>query len=90
MLLSDQVTTDIRKLYKALLSSISQAATLKDAYAKADKSYQLQLKDYRYGLVNNLDVLQSLTTLLDGKRSLDRALMQVKMNKALLDIAAMQ
>ena len=90
VLLTDQVNTDIRKLYKALLSSIAQVETLKDAYAKANKSYQLQLKDYRYGLVNNLDVLQSLTTLLDGKRSLDRALMQVKINKALLDIAAMQ
>jgi outer membrane protein len=87
---TDQVNTDIRKLYKALLSSVAQAETLKGAYAKAEKSYQLQLKDYRYGLVNNLDVLQSLTTLLDGKRNLDRALMQVKINKALLDIAAMQ
>ena len=48
----------------------------------------MQLKDYRYGLVNNLDVLQSMSIMLDARRSLDKALVQAKINKTLLDIAA--
>jgi outer membrane protein len=88
--LTQQVTTEIRQLHKALASSLAQAVLLKDAYDKAAKSYQMQLKDYRYGLVTNLDVLQSMTTMLDVKRTLDSALVQLKINKALLDIVTMQ
>jgi outer membrane protein len=86
-LLSLIVTDQVRRLYHDLASSINQAAALKDAYEKADKSYQLQMRDYRLGLVNNLDVLQAIGASLDAKRNLDRALLQTKLNKILLDIA---
>ncbi|MDD5491965.1 MAG: TolC family protein [bacterium] len=88
--LTDEIMTEIRKLYKSLLSSITQATLLKDAYEKADKSYRIQLQDYRFGLVNNLDVIQAMTTTLEVKRKYDTAIAQAKANKALLDIAVMQ
>jgi len=87
--LTDIVKTEIRKLHQSLLSSITQADLLQDAYVKADKSYRIQLQDYRFGLVNNLDVIQAMTTTLEVKRKYDTALAQVKINKALLDIAIM-
>ena len=80
--------SEIRKLYQQAVSSMKQSVAYQDAYDKASKSCEMQLKDYRYGLVNNLDVLQSISTMLDSKRSLDRALIQAKVNKILLDIAA--
>ena len=79
--------TEIRQLCSSLESSLSQVSALKDAYEKAKKSYDLQMKDYRLGLVNNLDVIQATLTLLDVKSSLDRAVLQSKLDKALLDIA---
>ncbi len=59
-----------------------------DAYDKAAKSCEMQLQDYRYGLVSNLAALESISTMLDAKRNLDRALVQAKVDKILLDIAA--
>ena len=47
----------------------------------------MQVRDYRYGLVNNLDVIQSISSLLDVKLNLDRSIIQVKVNKILLKIA---
>lgn len=85
--LTDVVNTEIRKLHKSLLSSITQAQLFKEAYDQVEKSYQMQLQDYRFGLVNNLDVTQAMTTALDVKRQYDRAQAQVKINKALLDLA---
>jgi outer membrane protein TolC len=85
--LNKDVTTAIRQLYRAIESSIKQMAAYKDAYEKSEKSYQMQIRDYRYGLVNNLDVIQSISSLLDVKRNLDRSIIQVKVNKILLKIA---
>jgi outer membrane protein len=89
-LLMRDATAEVRQLYKALVSSLDQTAAYKDAYDKAEKSYQLQLRDYRFGLVNNLDVLQAMTMMLDARRNMDRTLIQVKSDKALLDIAVMK
>jgi outer membrane protein TolC len=87
-LLTLNITTDVRRLYRDLTSSIKQAAALKEAYNKAERSYQLQMRDYRLGLVNNLDVLQAISAALDAKRNLDRALIQTELSKIFLDIAA--
>lgn len=86
-LLERGVSMEISKLYRSLEASLKQAAAYRRAYEKAEKSYQIQLKDYRYGLVNNLEVIQMMTAMLDAKRNLDRALIQVKSDRALLEIA---
>lgn len=77
----------VKSLYKSLLSSIEQEDAYRDAYLKAQKSYQAQLRDYRFGLVNNLDVTQAMLSMIDAKRSYDRSVIQAKVNKAALDIA---
>ncbi len=81
------VKTEVRQPHTSLVSSISQVESFKDAYIKAKKSYDLQLKDYQLGLVNNLDVIQATFTLLDVKTNLDRSILRAKQNKVLLDIA---
>ncbi len=80
--------TEVQKLYQAVLSSYNQAQSYQEAYRKAGKSYQLQLRDYRFGLVNNLDVIQAMSMLSDTKRNMDRSLIQLKSDQAVLDIAA--
>ncbi len=79
--------TELRRLSSDLAASIAQAEPYRDAWALADKSSELQRKDYRLGLVTNLDVLQSMTAVLDAKKNLDRSILQAQLNKALLDIA---
>lgn len=86
-LVRQQMRTEIRLLHISLQSSIAQVALLKDAYTKSQKSYELQLMDYRLGIVNNLDVIQAALTLLDVKNNLDKSVLQAKLNQALLDIA---
>ncbi len=49
----------------------------------------VQLKDYRMGLVNNLEVIQAMMSVYDAKRSLDKAAAQMKLNKVLLDILSL-
>ena len=83
-----EVTTEISKLYQSATSSVKQVTAYKDAYLKAEKSYSMQLKDYKFGLVNNLDVLQAMTSMLDVQRNFDRAIIQTKLNKTLLEIAS--
>ncbi|MDO8734488.1 MAG: TolC family protein [Elusimicrobiota bacterium] len=82
-----KLKTEIRQLHTSLESSVAQVSALKDAYNKAQKSYDLQVEDYRLGLVNNLDVIQATLTLLYVKSNLDRVVLQAKLNKILLDIS---
>ncbi|MEW6042014.1 MAG: TolC family protein, partial [Elusimicrobiota bacterium] len=59
-LLRRQSENEISNAYHSLKSSIEQTKILKNAYDAAKKSYELQVNEYRLGLVNNLDVLQSI------------------------------
>lgn len=89
-LITCNANAEVRRLHTTLISSLNQVSALKDAYTKSEKSYQLQLKDYQLGLVNNLDVIQAMATMSDVKRNLDKAVIQVKNDKAMLDIAVMK
>lgn len=86
-LLGRQVETGLRQLHHTLVSSLAQAVAYREAYEKAERSYRLQQKEYRLGLVTNLEVLQAMTALLNAKSSFDRALIQVKLDQTMLDIA---
>jgi len=88
LFLERRTETEVRGYYRLLDSSLKQAAAYGKAYDKAGESYRIQIKDYRYGLVNNLDVIQAMTGMLEAKKNLDRALIEVKSAKALLDITA--
>jgi outer membrane protein len=87
-LVTRETESQISKLYQQATSSIKQVVAYQDAYDKTLKSYKMQLTDYRHGLVNNLDVLESVSSMLDTKRSLDRAIIQSKVNIILLEIAS--
>ncbi|OGS33685.1 MAG: hypothetical protein A2474_04820 [Elusimicrobia bacterium RIFOXYC2_FULL_34_12] len=89
-LIEQDAVSEVKKYYQALISSLNQVKAYRESYEKAEKSYQLQLRDYKLGLVNNLDVLAAMTTMSDAKRNLDRALVEAKIDKALLNAAANQ
>lgn len=89
-LITRDATAEVKKLYKTLASSINQVTAYKNAFNKSEKSYQFQLRDYKLGLVNNLDVIQAMTLMSDAKLNLDKALIQVKSDKAILDNAVEQ
>ncbi|MCX5782275.1 MAG: TolC family protein [Elusimicrobia bacterium] len=86
--LQRSIRKEVQSFYRQLVSAIDQVRALKDAYDKANQSYKLQVRDYRLGLVENIDVLQSLTSLLDAKTSLDRAKIRAKSLAALLEISS--
>lgn len=60
---------DIAINYQNLQQLYIQLKALKQALAKAEEAYRLNKKDYQYGLVTNLDVLQSLNVFIETKRS---------------------
>ena len=51
---------DIKQAMASLEAAAKREKFLKEAEGKSGKNYQAQVGDYRLGLVNNLDVLQSL------------------------------
>jgi len=75
-----QAEQEIRSAYSAVIFDIAQREALKKSTDAADKSYRAQLRDYRLGLVTNLDVLQALTALQQNQRALDRARLSTKLD----------
>lgn len=67
---------EVRSLYRELTSQLSQHRALKKALAIAENNYDVQNKDYRYGLATHLDVLQALNAFQETKRLLDRTRFQ--------------
>lgn len=68
-----QAEQEIRALYESVTFDLTQVAALEHATEAARKSYEAQVRDYRLGLVTNLEVLQALTTYQQNQRALDRA-----------------
>lgn len=82
-----EAASEIRRSYYTLKSSLAQGEALVTAYEKAKESYEEQVKEYRYGLVNNLEVLQSMNVLQAAKRDRDRTLIQNKINTIQLKVS---
>ncbi|OQA91684.1 MAG: outer membrane channel protein [Elusimicrobia bacterium ADurb.Bin231] len=83
-----QAELNIKTLYNDCIASVKQVEALKSAYQKSVENYNLQLRDYRYGLVNNLDVIQTMMSMSDTKLTLDRTLIQAKSDFAVLEITS--
>lgn len=60
---------DLAINYRNLELLQEQIKFLKGALNKAEEAYRLNKKDYQYGLVTNIDVLQTLNTFIETKRS---------------------
>jgi outer membrane protein len=79
--------SEVRQVHAELDSSIHEAQLLEDAYKKSRRSYDLLNREYRLGLVNNLDVLQATNDLQNIKRDFDLARLQSKLNLLNLRLA---
>ena len=61
----------ISVLYQNYDQLQQQLQWLEKALSKSEEAYKLNRKDYQFGLVTNLDVLQSLNSFIQTKRSYD-------------------
>jgi len=79
---------DIRTNHQNTLLDRPQLDALEKATDAARRNYEAQSRDYRLGLVTNLDVLQALTSFQENQRDLDRARYTAKINYLRLQAAA--
>ncbi len=77
---SRQAEQEIRSLYQTVVFDRLQLDALEKATEAAKHSYEAQRRDYRLGLVTNLEVLQALTTFQENQRTLDRARHNAKLD----------
>ncbi|MBC7712550.1 MAG: TolC family protein [Rhizobacter sp.] len=82
------VTIDVTQKYEIFHRYADQTKAFDTALQKAKLSYDETIKDYRLGLVTNLDVLSSLNLYLDSKRNSEKAKIQAILNQKLLEATA--
>ena len=85
-----QAEQEIRSIYQSVVFDRSQLEALEKATEAARKNYEVQRRDYRLGLVTNLDVLQALTAFQENQRALDRARYTTKLDYLRLEAAAVR
>ena len=85
-----QAEQEIRSNYQSVLFDRSQLEALEKATEAARKNYEVQRRDYRLGLVTNLDVLQAMTAFQENQRALDRARYTTKLDFLKLEAAAVR
>ncbi len=83
-----QAEQEIRSTYQSVVFDRSQLDALEKATESARKNYEAQRRDYRLGLVTNLDVLQALTAFQQNQLALDRARYTTKLDYLKLQAAA--
>jgi outer membrane protein TolC len=71
--LERQIRSDVKKAYEAWTASLEESQSLDEAYRAAKKSYDAQRREYRLGLVTNLDVLNAMNLMQVAKRAWDDA-----------------
>ena len=83
-----QAEQEIRSVYQSVLLDRVQLNALEKAADAARKNYSAQQRDYRLGLVTNLDVLQAQASFQENQRALQRARYAIKLNYLRLQAAA--
>ena len=83
-----QAQQQIESFFHLFSSDWLQMEKQKSAVTLATQNYETEQKDYRLGLVTNLEVLQGLTTYQQNQRLLDRAQLQTKSDFIRLESAA--
>jgi len=79
---------DVRDAHSDLVSDLSVVAALRGALTLAEANAKAQAEDYRHGLVTNIDVLTSLTTVQNTRLRLDQAEIQAYDARVRLEVAA--
>lgn len=82
------IEIDISTRYEIYRRYLDQVKAYDLAMEKAKSSYDETLRDYRLGLVSNLDVLSSLNLYLDSKRNSEKTKIQAMMNLKQLEAAS--
>jgi outer membrane protein len=72
--------SEISQAYAMLISSQRQERAYSEAAKKAKASFEAQGRDYRLGLVDNLQVLESMNAMQSAVSSYDTAVVQSKLN----------
>ena len=78
---------EIRSLWQYVQIDQKQLDALVRAAELAERNYHEQTKEYGFGLVTNLDVLQSLNVFQEARRNLDRIRYQAKLDIIRLEAA---
>src|SRR5262249_395071 len=78
---------EVRTFFDTLAADQRTLVKLVETASLGKDTYEAQVKDYRNGLVTNLDVLQALTTYMDADRLRDRNRFSVKLDSVKLDAA---
>ncbi len=86
--LERKVLVDLSARYEAYKRYSDQIKPFEQAYDLAQKSFEETKRDYRLGLVTNLDVLTALNLNLDRKRELEKNRIQVVLSKRQLEAVA--
>jgi outer membrane protein len=79
---------EVRSAHSDLVSDLAIVAALQNAMTLAEANAKAQTADYRHGLVTNIDVLTSLTTVQTTRLRLDAAQIQAYFAKVRLEVAA--
>lgn len=82
-----KIESEVKTKYEAAVKFAEQLKAGERAFNLAKENYNETLKDYRLGLVTNLDTLSALNTYLDAKRSYDRTKIQAKSSLEQLNVA---
>jgi outer membrane protein TolC len=69
--LERQIQSDVKKAYEGWTASLEESQSLEEAYRAAKKSHDAQRREYRLGLVTNLDVLNAMNLMQTAKRAWD-------------------
>ena len=78
---------EIHQAYQTLQASRQETEALQLAANKGERNYEVQSKEYRLGLVTNLDVLQALRDWQEIRRQENRARHQTFLNSCQLQVA---
>jgi outer membrane protein len=62
---------DIRGLYDAVASDLRQKQLTEESVRLSEMTFKEEQRSYKFGLVNNLDVLSALANFIDAKRTYD-------------------
>lgn len=79
--------SDVHLAYLTLSAVVDGAHAAERAYQKAEETYQLESKEYRLGLVNNLDVMTALNGMIAAKTAFDQIVVQAKIDMLLLKLS---
>lgn len=79
---------EVRSAYADYINALSRLALLRESVQISRATYYVQLRDYRLGIVSNLEVLSALRNFHTSRRELVRLEMLARLNEIRLHVAA--